>query len=70
MTTAGTVQPPPEVAAEARRLFTELGAKEAAERLGVSQSSLIRHAAGGSVRAGTIALATSAIRATHEQERP
>jgi hypothetical protein len=49
---------------EARRLFNELGAKEAAERLGVSQSALLRMAAGGSVRAGTIALATAAIRAT------
>jgi hypothetical protein len=64
MTTAGTVQPAAEVVGEARRLFNELGAKEAAERLGVSQSALLRMAAGGSVRAGTIALATAAIRAT------
>ena len=56
MSTTGTVHPDPELVDRARRLFDDLGAKGGAEKLGVSMTSFLRLAAGGSVRAGTIAL--------------
>jgi len=66
MTTAGTVQPDPQTAAQARKLLAELGPKGAAERLGVSQPALLRIAAGSSVRAGTLMMVTSAIETATE----
>jgi hypothetical protein len=58
---AGTEAPTPELTAAARQLFADLGTKGAAERLGVSNSSLLRIVAGAPIRRGTAALASAAI---------
>jgi hypothetical protein len=57
----GSAAPTPELTEAARGLMADFGTKEAAQRLGVSQSALLRIAAGAPVRRGTAALAAAAI---------
>jgi predicted DNA-binding protein (UPF0251 family) len=64
----GTAAPTPELTEAARGLMADFGAKEAAQRLGVSQSALLRIVAGAPVRRGTVALASAAI-TNHEKEQ-
>ena len=63
MATAGTVQPDQQLVETARKLCAEIGAKDGAARLGIAMSAFLRIAAGGGVRAGTVALATAALKA-------